>query len=122
MWCAHRLEGLEGTVEEEVPDNGPILKGGDEEDEEIANHSQRGGEHDPSRAHVDGGEERKHHEGLRARIYSHAWPFPLYVFNQDNSGAAPQPCHDAFSGPPSLYQGVQFECFRRKNVPFKLCK
>lgn len=39
---AHRLQGLEGTVEEEVPNNFPIFKGGDVEYEEIANHSQGG--------------------------------------------------------------------------------
>lgn len=39
---AHRLKGLEGTVEEEVPHNFPIFKGGDVEYEEVAEHSQRG--------------------------------------------------------------------------------
>lgn len=39
---AHRLKGLEGTVEEEVPNHFPIFKGGNVEYEEIAKHSQRG--------------------------------------------------------------------------------
>lgn len=42
MMDAHRLKGLEGAVEEEVPNNFPIFKGGNVEDEEVAKHSQRG--------------------------------------------------------------------------------
>lgn len=38
---AHRLKGLEGTVEEEVPHNFSIFKGGNVEYEEIGDHSQR---------------------------------------------------------------------------------
>lgn len=44
----HRLKGLEGTVEEEVPNHFPIFKRGNVEYEEIANHCQRGREHNPS--------------------------------------------------------------------------
>lgn len=45
----HCLKGLEGTVEEEVPNHFPIFKRGNAEYEEIAKHSQRGRQHDPSR-------------------------------------------------------------------------
>lgn len=83
MMDAHRLKGLEGTVEEEVPNNFPIFKGGNVEYEEIAKHSQRGREHNPSHGHVDGGGKNKHHECLKVRIYpkvlSHVWPFVEFV-------------------------------------------
>lgn len=50
----YRLKGLEGTVEEEVPNHFPIFKRGNVEYEEIANHCQRGWEHDPSRGQERG--------------------------------------------------------------------
>lgn len=90
---AHRLKGLEGTVEEEVPNNIPVFKGGNVEDEEVAEHSQRGGERDPSRGHVDGGEKNTH-ERPRARIYSKVlsvcgrWCFG---FVEDTFSSSPSP-------------------------------
>lgn len=44
----HCLKGLEDAVEEKVPDDFPVFKGGDIPDEEIGKHSQRGRQHDPS--------------------------------------------------------------------------
>lgn len=44
----HSLQGLEDAVEEKVPDDFAIFKGGDEPYEEIGHHSQGGGEHDPT--------------------------------------------------------------------------
>lgn len=56
----HRLKGLEGTVEEEVPDHFPIFKGGDVKYEEVAEHGQRGGRYDPSGGRVDGEREKRY--------------------------------------------------------------
>ena len=44
----HCLKGLEDAVEEQVPDDFSVLKGRHVPYEEIGEHSQRGGEHDPS--------------------------------------------------------------------------
>lgn len=47
-FSTHRLQRLEATVEEEVPDDFAILKGRDVPYEEIRQNSQRGGDDNPA--------------------------------------------------------------------------
>ena len=42
------LQGLEEAVENQVPDDLPVLKGRDIPDEKVAEHGQRCGQHDPT--------------------------------------------------------------------------
>lgn len=53
----HSLKGLEEAVEDKVPDDFAVLKGGNIPYEEIGKHSQRGREKDP--AHGRGRERRQ---------------------------------------------------------------